>query len=64
MASRNFVAGRADKPGYRSRISLSDADYFNMSENERRIAKTDDGAIEYALSTIPTSTPVQCRTER
>ena len=68
MALRNFFAWLADKPGYRSRISFSDADYFNMSEKETRIAKTRREPrvptieqIEYVLSTIPTSTPVQRR---
>jgi integrase len=68
MALRNFFAWLADKPGYRSRISFSDANYFNLSEKETRIAKTRREPrvptieqIEYVLSTIPTSTPVQRR---
>ena len=68
MALRNFFAWLADKPGYRSRISFSDADYFNMSEKETRIAKTRREPrvptieqIEYVLSTIPPSTLIQRR---
>src|SRR4029077_8433014 len=68
MALRNFFAWLADKPGYRSRISFSDADYFNMSEKETRIAKTRREPrvstieqIEYVLSMMPASTPVQRR---
>ncbi len=29
----------SDKPGYKSRISYSDADYFNLSEKDTRVAK-------------------------
>jgi integrase/recombinase XerD len=68
MALRSFFAWLADKPGYRSRISFSDADYFNISEKETRIAKTRREPhvptieqIEYVLSMMPTSTPVQRR---
>src|SRR5215475_8496116 len=58
-ALRNFFAWLADKPGYRSRISFSDADYFNLSEKETRIAKTRREPraptieqIEHVLSTM------------
>lgn len=37
-ALRSFFIWLADKPGYRSRISYSDADYFNLSEKDARIA--------------------------
>ncbi len=39
-ALRAFFIWLADKPGYKSRIAYSDADYFNLSEKEVRIAKT------------------------
>lgn len=39
MALRNFFHWLAGRPGYRSRLSYSDADYFNLSEKETRIAK-------------------------
>src|SRR5262249_25197941 len=39
MALRNFFHWLAGQPGYRSRLSYSDADYFNLSEKETRIAK-------------------------
>jgi len=38
-ALRAFFIWLADKPGYKSRIGYSDADYFNLSEKEVRIAK-------------------------
>src|SRR5262245_6194569 len=39
MALRNFFHWLAGQSGYRSRLSYSDADYFNLSEKEIRIAK-------------------------
>src|SRR5262249_55782927 len=39
-ALRAFFVWLAGEPGYRSRLSYSDADYFNMSEREARIART------------------------
>src|SRR5262245_26067744 len=36
---RGFFQWLADQPGYRSRLSHADADYFNLSEKETRIAK-------------------------
>src|SRR5207237_1910101 len=35
---RAFVLWLAGQPGYRSRISYSDADYFSLSEKDTRIA--------------------------
>ena len=35
-----FFKWLADKPGYKSRISHADAEYFNPSEKETRIAKS------------------------
>lgn len=37
-ALRAFFIWLADKPGYKSRISYDDADYFNLSEKDVRIA--------------------------
>jgi integrase len=39
LALRNFFHWLAGQPGYRSRISFADADYFNLSEKDSRIAK-------------------------
>lgn len=38
-ALREFFIWLAQQPGYKSRIAYSDADYFNLSEKEVRIAK-------------------------
>jgi len=38
-ALRNFFLWLADQPGYRSRIGYSEAEYFNLSEKETRVAK-------------------------
>ena len=37
-ALRAFFIWLADRPGYKARISYSDADYFNLSEKDVRIA--------------------------
>jgi len=39
QALRNFIIWLAGRPGFKSRISYSDAEYFNLSEKETRIAK-------------------------
>jgi len=39
MALKAFLLWLADQPGYRSRIRYSDAEYFNPSANDGRIAK-------------------------
>lgn len=39
QALRTFIIWLAGRPGFKSRISYSDADYFNLSEKEARIAK-------------------------
>ncbi len=38
-ALRNFFHWLAGQPGFRSRISYGDADYFNLSEKDTRVAK-------------------------
>src|SRR6202040_1644170 len=40
-ALRAFFLWLAGQPGYRSRISYSDADYFRLSEKDTRIAKAE-----------------------
>jgi hypothetical protein len=40
MALKAFTIWLAGRPGYRSRIGYSDADYFNPSVNDERIVKT------------------------
>jgi integrase len=39
MALKAFAIWLASRPGYRSRINYSDADYFNVSANDERVAK-------------------------
>ena len=39
MALKSFTVWLAGQPGYRARISYSDAEYFNLTANEERIAK-------------------------
>ena len=38
-ALRSFFIWLADQPGYKRKINYSDADYFNLSEKDTRIAK-------------------------
>ena len=39
-ALKAFFVWLAGQPGYRSRLSYSDADYFNLSDRDSRIART------------------------
>lgn len=67
-ALRAFFIWLADQPGYRRKISYSDADYFNLAEKDVRIAKavrekpapTLD-QIHYVLSLMPSSTDIERR---
>jgi integrase len=68
MALRAFTVWLAGRPGYRSRISYSDADYFNPSANDERIAKAvrvrpvpSLDEIRKALAAMPTGTVLQRR---
>ena len=56
------------QPGYKSRISYSDAEYFNLSAKETRIAKatppnarTDPGADLPCHPTMPATTEIERR---
>jgi integrase len=68
MALKAFTTWLAGRPGYKSRIGYADADYFNLSANDERIAKAvrtrpvpspDD--IRKALATMPIGTVLQRR---
>jgi integrase len=48
-ALRNFFAWLAGQPGYKSCFSYSDAEFFNLSDNETRIAK---GYLEQPFPTL------------
>jgi len=57
----------ADKPGYKSCISHADAEYFNLSEKETRVATAHRGkhspTIEQILHVLE-SMPVKCDVEK
>jgi integrase len=68
MALKAFTIWLAGRPGYRSRIGYSDADYFNPSANDERIARAvrtrpvpplDD--IRKALAAMPVGTVLDRR---
>jgi site-specific recombinase XerD len=67
-ALRSFFIWLADKPGYKSRIAYSDADYFNLSEKDVRIAhaRRERSAptleqVHHVISVMPASTDVEMR---
>jgi integrase len=68
MALKAFVFWLAGQPGYKSRISYADADYFNPSANDSRIATarrekkvpTID-QIKLVLSHMPTDSDIEKR---
>ena len=67
-ALRKFFYWLAGRSGYRSRISYSDADYFNPSDKDARIARAprprDVPSLEqinHTLCTMPSSTVIERR---
>lgn len=68
MALKAFVFWLAGQPGYKARISYADADYFNPSANDSRIATarrekkvpTID-QIKLVLSNMPTGSDIEKR---
>jgi integrase len=67
-ALRAFILWLAGQPGYRSRISYSDADYFRLSEKDTRIAKAvrerpvpTVEQIRRALAVMPFATEIERR---
>lgn len=68
MAVKAFVLWLADQPNYRSRIRYSDAEYFNPSANDGRIAKAVRERpaptleqIRYVLEQMPATTDIERR---
>ncbi len=68
MALRNFFHWLAGQSGYRSRLSYSDADYFNLSEKETRIAKAHRdqrvptiAQIEHVIQEMPATSDIERR---
>jgi len=67
-ALRAFFIWLADQPGYKRKISYSDADYFNLSEKEVRIAKAVRekafptlAQIHHALACAPAASSIEKR---
>lgn len=67
-ALRAFFEWLAGQPGYKSRLRYSDADYFNLSEKDVRIAKAARvkpfpslEQIHHVLSVMPTGTAIDLR---
>lgn len=67
-ANKEFIFWLADKPGYKSRIGHSDADYFNMDAKGQRIARTARETpypsldmVRYTFDAMLTETDVQRR---
>lgn len=68
MAVKTFYQWLAREPGYRSRLNYSDAEYFNPSANDSRIATTrregptpDLAQIHHVLDTMPAETAIEKR---
>jgi integrase len=67
-ALKRFFVWLAGQPGYKSRISYSDADYFNLSTKEARVAKATRPArvptleqIRHVIQSIPATTDIERR---
>src|SRR5215471_19336074 len=67
-ALKRFFVWLAGQPGYKSRISYSDAEYFNLSAKETRIAKAHREArvptleqIRHVIRTMPATTEIERR---
>jgi len=65
---RNFFHWLAGQPGFRSRLSYSDADYFNLSEKDTRIAKAQRERssptleqIMHVIRSMPAGTEIEMR---
>ena len=67
-ALRAFFQWLAGRPGYRSHLTYTDADYFSLSDKETRIAKASSERpvptieqVFHVLRGMPTTTDVQLR---
>lgn len=68
QALRSFFFWLAGQPGFKSKIGYSDADYFNLTEKEVRIAAAEREQpvptleqIHHVLSTMPAATDIARR---
>jgi integrase len=67
-ALRRFLIWLAGRPGYKSRISYSDAEYFNLSVKDTRVAKASRPArvptleqIRHVIERMPATTEIARR---
>lgn len=67
-ANKAFFMWLADKPGYKSRISYSDCEYFNLSANDTRIANAskpvnspDLEQVLHVIKSMPFETHIEKR---
>lgn len=67
-ALRNFFVWLAGQPGFKTRLTYSDADYFNLSAKETRIATTHRERsvptmeqIEHVIRTMPAGSEIERR---
>ena len=67
-AMRSFFIWLADRPGYKSKIAYSDADYFNLPEKDVRVAhaRREQAAptleqVHHVISVMPASTDLELR---
>jgi integrase len=65
---RAFFHWLAGQPGYRSKLTFADADYFNLSANDARVAKTRRTTpvptleqISHVLAALPFTTDLEMR---
>lgn len=65
---RNFFIWLSDKPGYRARLRMQDADYFSLSRHDEEIARHSEPRpvptpeqARHALAQAPNATPVEKR---
>jgi integrase len=65
---KRFFQWLSDKPGYKSRFQYTDADYFNLSEKDVRIATAHREQkvptleqIKHVINTMPTETDIERR---
>src|SRR5271154_3357828 len=65
---KRFFQWLAGQPGFKSRIQYSDADYFNLSDKDTRVATAQREQkvptleqIKHVIQTMPTSTEIERR---
>ena len=65
---KRFFQWLADKPGYKSRLQYSDAEYFNLSEKDTRVATAKRerpaptlGQVKHTIALMPGRTDIELR---